>query len=261
MRFQKHKINTLASAERHHKDREKLKNREHPEREMLNYSWAKNKRTLLQNCKEAKTEQEKRTGRKIRKDANICIEFVMTFSPYEDEKRKIETDLESRIYFDEELRKAWIKKNLEFIAEKFGKQNILKIAAEADEQTFHIHIFVLPADEKGNINFKAYVQNKHDIEKMQDEYAEKMSVFGLERGKKKALTGAKHKPLSKYYKEQEQAAEKNAERIIDEARKTGQEMNAKIQKHYEEITESIFADKKTEKKENISINAADEILR
>ena len=81
MRFQKHKIGDLARAERHHEKRESQKHRVNPHLEKYNKHFKRNGATLNKNVKAIIKEQEKRTGKKVRKDANVVVEFVFTFSP------------------------------------------------------------------------------------------------------------------------------------------------------------------------------------
>ncbi len=211
MRFQKYKIGSLPTIERHHQKREKLKHREHPECEKFNKSFRRNDATLLKNVKTIIQEQEKRTGRKVRKDANVIVEFIFTFSP--------EAEGTFNIY-------EWDKMNKKFLFDLFGKENILRYDLEFDEATPHVHAFVCPRNEAGNICFKSYVSNKHDIEDMQSDYAKLMEPFGLQRGKPKNTTKAFHNSLRNYYNEKQAKAdeivaeaEKEALAIIEEAKK------------------------------------------
>ena len=86
MRFQKYKLGSVANIERHQKHRERLRNRKHPEREKENHTWQKDKQTMTRTIKKAIKEQEQATGRKVRKDANVLCELVLTFSPEVEEK-------------------------------------------------------------------------------------------------------------------------------------------------------------------------------
>ena len=210
----------LAKAERHHRNRDKLKHREHPENANQNRYFHRENKTLNQLCKEIKKEQEKRTGRKVRKDANICIEFVFTFSHYKNPDAEIKEDSEFMKAFskDKNLQNEWIDANKAFLKKHFGLKNVLKFCIEFDESTPHIHAFVCPKDKKGNINFKSYVSNKHDIERMQDSYFEFMKKFQLERGIRKDISKAFHQPLGRYYANERKNAILEAEKILEDAR-------------------------------------------
>ena len=81
MRFAKYKVGSVANIERHQKHRERLRNRKHPERESENHTWQRGEQTMTRTIKKAIKEQEQATGRKVRKDANVLCELVLTFSP------------------------------------------------------------------------------------------------------------------------------------------------------------------------------------
>lgn len=234
MRFQKHKIGDLSKLERHHEKRETLKHRANPHLEKYNKHFKRNNTTLLKNVKNIVKEQEKRTNKKVRKDANVIVEFVFTFSP--------EAEGSFDIY-------EWDKQNKKFLFDMFGKENILRYDIEFDEATPHVHAFVCPRNSENNICFKSYVSNKHDIEDMQTDYAKLMKPFGLKRGKPKNLTKAFHKPISQFYLEEQKKAEQQANDIINRAIAEADEMikkaiaeREKYLKECHEIAENVFDD-------------------
>lgn len=81
MRFQKYKVGSVANIERHQNHRDRLRNRKHPERENENYTWKRYSETMTQTIRKAIKSQEQATERKVRKDANVICELVLTFSP------------------------------------------------------------------------------------------------------------------------------------------------------------------------------------
>ena len=120
MRFAKYKIGSVANIERHQKYRKKLHNRAHPEREKENISYSQFDETMTKTLKRAIKEQEKATGKKVRKDAVVLTEFVLTFSP----------EMEDKIDKNE-----WIRANVKWLCETFGKDKLLKFFSNADEKT------------------------------------------------------------------------------------------------------------------------------
>lgn len=87
MRFQKYKVGSVANIERHQQHRERLKHRAHPERESENITWRQSpEKTMTQVIRGVMREQEKQTGKKVRKDAVSLVEFVLTFSPEMEEE-------------------------------------------------------------------------------------------------------------------------------------------------------------------------------
>ena len=71
-----------------------------------------------------------------------------------------------------------------FIAEKHGKQNILMAAIHRDETTPHAVAYVVPKDERGKLNCRAFYGEKNALTKLQDEFSEQVGAkHGLERVK------------------------------------------------------------------------------
>ena len=189
MRFQKYKVGSVANIERHQKHRDRLKHRKHPEREGENRTWVQSpEKTMTQVVRHTIREQQEQTGRKVRKDAVVLVEFVLTFSP----------EMESSINFDD-----WNNANIEWLEKQFGKGKIIRYDLNADEQTRHGHYFLLPTDEYGNLNASKYFGKKQQVIGLQDSYAEAMEQFGLVRGISKEQTRANHTSLDDWYKQEE----------------------------------------------------------
>ena len=163
MRFQKYKLGSVANIERHQKYRERLHNRAHPEREKENISYSQYNETMRKTLKRAIKAQEKATGKKVRKDAVVLTEFVLTFSP----------EMEDSIDKNE-----WIKANVKWLCKTFGKEKLLKLFTNADEKTFHIHGYISTFD-NGKFNASKYFGKKSQIIELQDSYAAAMAQFGL----------------------------------------------------------------------------------
>ncbi|MDO4607783.1 MAG: MobV family relaxase [Clostridia bacterium] len=206
MRFQKYKLGSVANIERHQKYRERLHNRAHPEREKENISYSQYNETMRKTLKRAIKAQEKATGKKVRKDAVVLTEFVLTFSP----------EMENQIDKNE-----WIKANVKWLCKTFGKDKLLKLFTNADEKTFHIHAYI-STYHNGKFNASKYFGKKSQIIELQDSYAESMAQFGLIRGESKEQTGARHQTLHEWKKSE-------CERL---------------EKELQEMKESVFADEK-----------------
>lgn len=128
---------------------------------------------MTQTIKQAIKEQEKATGRKVRKDANVLCEFVLTFSP----------EMESKINLP-----MWVQANFNWIKETFGKGKMIRADLNCDETTVHIHCFVIMTDEKGRFNSSRFFNKKSQVIALQDSYADSMAQFGLVRGESKEIT-------------------------------------------------------------------------
>ena len=216
MRFQKYKLGSVANIERHQQHRERLKHRKHPERESENITWRQSPtKTMTQVIRGVMREQEKQTGKKVRKDAVALVEFVLTFSP----------EMEEELDFD-----RWRKANLKWLEEQFGEDKIIRWDYNADERCQHLHAFVVPTDERGYLNASRYFGKKKQIIALQDSYAEAMAQFGLERGRSREETGANHQSLAEWHKQEE-------ERLLAEIVKIEKEKAV-----IEQVKNRVFAD-------------------
>lgn len=123
--------------------------------------------------------RERTQGQKIRKNAVHAVEVVLTFSPGAVAPESLEN---------------WARANMEWISENFGgSKNIIDARLHMDETTPHIHAMVIPIDDKGRLNARAFLGGtSHRMSDLQTEYAKAMEPFGLERGVSREITGAKH---------------------------------------------------------------------
>lgn len=200
MRFAKYKMGSVAKIERHQKHRERLKYRKHPERENENHTWQRGERTMTRTIKKAIKEQEQNTGRKVRKDANVLCELVLTFSP----------DMEDKINLPE-----WIKANFGWVRDTFGKGKMIRADLNRDETTTHLHCFVLMTDENGRFNSSRFFNKKSQVIALQDSYAKAMAPFGLKRGQSKEQTGAVHQTLQEWRQAESERLERELQEMTE----------------------------------------------
>lgn len=248
MRFQKYKIKDLGKIERHNNDRKHLKNRQHEELEHLNRTIKHPDKTLTQQIREKIKDIKKETGKTTRKDAAVVAEFVLTFSPERTE------DIMKR-------KKEWVKANTEWIKETFQSRGakLLRFDFHMDETTPHIHAFIQMTDEKGLFNASKYFGKKRQLEELQTSYAKAMEPFGLERGRSKKETKAKHQTLNEYYKyavdtaEEFKKIENEVKTGIEKLKEDSERIKAKQQelqnkeKEIDEIKNTILGEEKKEK--------------
>ena len=167
MRWGKIKFDGVASSE-YHQRTELHKNCEHPELREQNFTFRQfEDETLRQTTKRLMAAQQERTGRAVRKDATVMVDFVLTFSP----------EMVGKVDMG-----AWFKANVDWLHREFGAKNLLRLDMHFHESSPHLHAFVAPLDEKGNFNFKKHVRHISQLVAMQDRYAKAMEQFGLERG-------------------------------------------------------------------------------
>ncbi len=201
MRFAKYKVGSVANIERHQNHRDRLHNRKHPERECENRTWKRSEETMTQTIRKAIREQEQRTGRKVRKDANVLCELVLTFSP----------EMEGNIDLPD-----WIKANFAWVRDTFGKGKMIRADLNRDECTTHLHVYVLLTDEQGRFNSSRFFNKKQQIIVMQDTYAEAMAPFGLARGESKERTQERHQTLHEWRKAECERLERELEGMADD---------------------------------------------
>lgn len=160
-------------------------------------------------------------GIKPRKNAVLAVEHVCTFSPEADV-----ADLD-----------AWVEANLKFVERTYGDRGkILQAVLHTDESTPHMHILVSPLVHQKEIdkrikdpekikNFKPhwklncreFLNGKAKMIALQDDYADAMKPFGLERGIRNSK--ATHKTINKFYSELNadiKAAEKEIDEILEQ---------------------------------------------
>lgn len=131
----------------------------------------------------------------VRKDAVRGMEFLMTASPdaFKRDQNGIST---------EDLRNSkWVNDNLKFLSEKYGK-NLVAFTLHQDEKTPHMHAIVVPITHDGRLSAKELF-NPNSLKKLQTEYAQAMSAYGLERGIEGSR--ARHVDMKHIYGTQQQS--------------------------------------------------------
>lgn len=142
---------------------------------------------LFENRIKQRIEEGYRGKKTIRKDAVRFLNVMLTGS--HDQMKEIEKDPISL--------KSWIKTNLGFLEQEFGKENIVSISLHLDEHTPHLHATVVPLTEDGRLSAKKVMGDRNAMSERQTRYGEKMAKFGLKRGLKGSRT--KHESVKEYY--------------------------------------------------------------
>lgn len=116
--------------------------------------------------------------RKVRKDAVVLVEGLITASPQWFDGH---TDDDAKAFFAD-------AKN--FVEDYFGKENLLHFTIHADESTPHVHFGATPIKD-GSLSWKKFFGNKNDLTKFQDSFYEQVSKkYGMNRGE--VGSGARH---------------------------------------------------------------------
>lgn len=143
-------------------------------------------RTYCDYADETKWMVENATGKKVRKDAVLQVEVVLTYS----------SAVGDKIDIDE-----WKKANVKWLKEYFGEENVISAILHQDEATPHIHAMVTPIDRDSGepkFNAKKWLGGRALMSQMQTAYAKEMEPFGLRRGEENSR--ASHQDLQTFYR-------------------------------------------------------------
>ena len=134
--------------------------------------------------------KEATAGKKIRSNAVYGFEVITTFSREDAERIDLDKWKENNT--------KWLKEAFNANPEKYG-DNVLSVVYHGDEPgNVHCHAFIIPIDDKGNLNARYYVQSRKKMIELQDSYGSLMkSEHNLERG----VPGSKasHQDIKRYY--------------------------------------------------------------
>ena len=130
--------------------------------------------------------------RKIRTDAVYAVEILLTASP-----EYFRPDDPSR-YGDYQADKLadWTEASVKWLKTEYGDR-IVRAELHLDEATPHIHAYLVPTDENGQLNCKKIFGGRAKMFAFQDSYAEATQHLGLERGVKNSQ--AEHTTVKDYY--------------------------------------------------------------
>lgn len=147
----------------------------------------------------------KQRGGKLRTDSVLAVELMLSASP------------EWFKQASREQTQEWLRRNVEWIEQVFGRDNVLQVALHLDETTPHLHAFVVPEIEmvetrgrkpkagspaaakapKPALAASHWLDGRAKLGELQDRYAAAMAPMGLERGLKGS--GARHRTIRSYY--------------------------------------------------------------
>lgn len=147
---------------------------------------AENTHIGANNVSEAMAKFKDRLPEKVRKNGVLAVEYLITGSP---------ADMHEKSRDDQD---AYFKDALEWLQAKHGVENVIYAGIHRDEQTPHMYAYVVPIDERGKLNCRAFFGEPKALNKMQTDFWEKVGQnHGLERG----IEGSKarHTTIKQYY--------------------------------------------------------------
>lgn len=131
------------------------------------------------------------SNKKIRKDAVVAVEYVMTASPdwFSDDPK------------ERKKQAGWLAKEArEWLRETYPDGRIIAAQIHMDETTPHLSIFVTPTvknDDRLTLSAKTIIGNKTKMSQQQDSFAARMKPLGLKRGIKGSQ--ATHETVNRFY--------------------------------------------------------------
>ena len=189
LRIEKRKLGSVTPINNHHERlKEKYKSNEDidPERTHLNYHLVepdgKYRQKVLARIEEV--------GTRRRKDSVVMQDVLITASPDWIDAKSYEEQVE---YFDYAF---------EFIADRYGRDNILSAVVHMDEAHPHMHLVFVPITPEGRLSSKTLMGGPKGMEKLQDDFHEHMvkKYPDLTRGISKKITKRRHISSQMYKK-------------------------------------------------------------
>lgn len=124
-----------------------------------------------------------------RRDAVLCIEYLITASPEAFCGHQGELNDLGLGYFDDSLK--WLKA-------RHGSKNIISAAVHLDEKTPHLVVYVAPITEDGRLSARDFLGGPRKMRDLQDDfYTNCAKKYGLLRGQKGSK--AKHSDVANFY--------------------------------------------------------------
>jgi hypothetical protein len=122
---------------------------------------------------------------KRRKDAVLLVEYVMTASPEWWKQCSLQDQ------------QTFFLRSRQWLADKFGEQNIVAATIHRDETSPHLSAFVVPLTHDGRLSAKEFIGNKGQMSRDQTTFAENVADLGLQRGVEGSK--AQHTTIRQYY--------------------------------------------------------------
>ena len=99
-----------------------------------------------------------------------------------------------------EAKEATMTEAYDWLAEKHGEENIIMASKHRDETTPHIHIVVVPIDEKGKLNARSFIGGtKHRMGDLQDEFYGRLKKANIDINRGLKGSKAKHQTIKQWH--------------------------------------------------------------
>lgn len=138
------------------------------------------------NVEEAMQRFQERLPAKVRSNAVLAVEFLVTGSP-EDMASKSRAEQDQ--YFHDAL--GWLER-------RHGAENIIYAGIHRDETTPHLYAYIVPIDERGKLNCRSFYGGAAALREMQTEFAD---LVGRKHGLERGIEGSRatHQRVARHY--------------------------------------------------------------
>lgn len=130
------------------------------------------------------------SGVKVRKNAVLAVEHVITASPETFGYYVKETEGKKVLHGNVEEWRDFERSATEWLIKRYGHDNLVNLTVHKDEATPHIHAVVVPILD-GKLNCRGYLGGREKLSEMQTSFAQAVEHIGLQRG----IKGSKAKHM------------------------------------------------------------------
>ncbi len=193
IRMQKFKIADVQGIQKHNQRQGKSKSNPDIDYERSNQNYDLLNDQNLKYESEIKERISERVKRKPRANSVVLSEFMVTASP--EYMKSLSAD-EQKKYFE---------RALDFVRDRYGKENTLYAVVHHDESTPHMHVGVIPITKDDRLSAKD-IFTRSELQQLQNDFPEHMKAngFEVERGQpsdKKHLSPQEYKEKQDLEKE------------------------------------------------------------
>jgi hypothetical protein len=136
------------------------------------------------------------SGAKVRKNAVLAVEHLITASPEVFGYKVRETKGKKELYGNVNAWKEFETSAQKWLFERYGRENVVNFTVHKDESTPHIHAVIVPIMD-GKLNCRGYLGGREKMSEMQTSFAKAVEHVGLQRGIEGSK--AKHMELKEFY--------------------------------------------------------------
>ena len=139
---------------------------------------------VLHGSDDLRKDVESRLPTKRRSNAVLAVEMLLTASP--------------EWFRDGGSVERWTDHCIAWLDARYGK-NCVNVCRHDDESSNHIHAVITPITPDGRLSCDEFFGTPQKLSELQDDYADCMKPFGLDRGIPRTQTKRKHQSIRRFY--------------------------------------------------------------